>query len=106
VALAALAGFASGGMIITFAYARESAPPRLAGSVSGVANMGVILGPTLAQPVMGWILDLLWSGGLRYGVRVYSVEAYQAALGFPLAWIAVSVLLLALTRETRCRQTA
>jgi MFS family permease len=106
VALAALAGFASGGMIITFAYARESAPPRLAGSVSGAANMGVILGPTLAQPVMGWILDLLWSGGLRDGVRVYSVEAYQAALGFPLAWIAASVLLLALTRETRCRQTA
>jgi MFS family permease len=102
-ALAGLAGFASGGMIITFAFARESAPGRLAGTVSGVANMGVILGPTLAQPVMGWILDLLWAGGAQGGVRVYTETAFQAALGFPLAWIAASVLLLALTRETHCR---
>ena len=51
-------GFSSGGIIITFAFAKESVPAYLSGTVSGVVNMGVMMGPTLLQPAVGWILDL------------------------------------------------
>ena len=43
VVLLLLAGFASGSMIIGFAFAKESVPLRLAGTVSGITNMGVMM---------------------------------------------------------------
>jgi hypothetical protein len=53
-------GFSSGCIIITFAFAKESVPADLSGTVSGVVNMGVMMGPTLLQPAVGWVLDLKW----------------------------------------------
>ena len=49
-------GFMSGCMILGFASAKESLPIRLAGTVSGVVNAGVMMGPVVLQPVIGWIL--------------------------------------------------
>ena len=57
-----LTGFSSGCMIIDFSFAKESVPEYLAGTVSGVINMGVMMGPTLLQPVVGWVLDRNWQG--------------------------------------------
>ena len=56
--LAALTGLATGGMIIGFAFSKESVPARFSGTVAGAINMGVMIGPTFLQPAMGWILDL------------------------------------------------
>jgi len=55
-------GFNSGGIIITFAFAKASVPSHLSGTVSGVINMGVMMGPILLQPEVGWILDQKWQG--------------------------------------------
>jgi len=104
VVLLILAGFFSGNMIIGFAFARESAPARLAGTVSGVVNMGVMMGPMLLQPAVGWMLDLGWQGGLSDGVRLYGLEAYRNGFGLMLAWLTLSLLLILFTRETHCRQ--
>jgi len=97
-------GFASGCMIITFAYAKESVPLRLAGTVSGVINMGVMIGPTLLQPAVGWVLDQKWTGAMDAGVRRYGLEAYQTGFTMMIAWLAVALTLLFFTRDTRCRQ--
>lgn len=104
VILAVAVGFATGSMILGFAFAKESVPAPLAGTSAGAINMGVMLGPTILQPAIGAILDLLWEGGLVGGVRVYSLHAYDLALGLMLAWALVSCLLLLFTRETHCRQ--
>ncbi|GAB4352889.1 MAG: MFS transporter [Gammaproteobacteria bacterium] len=104
VALLLLAGFASGCMIIGFAFARESVPPRLSGTVAGIINMGVMLGPMILQPAVGWMLDLRWQGELAEGARVYGIEAYRSGFSLMLAWAALSLLLILFTRETRCRQ--
>ena len=93
------AGFASGGMIIGFAFAKESVPAHLSGTVSGVVNMGVMTGPMLLQPAVGWMLDRGWSGALVDGVRSYGWAAYRAGFSLMLAWAAVSVLAILLTRE-------
>jgi MFS family permease len=99
-----LIGLASGVMIIGFAFVKESVPPALAGTVSGVCNMGVIIGPMILQPLMGWVLDKNWDGLMENGVRVYDVSAYQASFVPLIAWSILAVLLISITRETHCRQ--
>lgn len=105
IVLIIMTGTASGGMIIGFAFAKESVPVTAAGAVYGVVNMGVMMGPMLLQPAMGWILDLHWSGAMENGVRIYDLEAYRWAFGLMLGWSVLSCILLAFTRETGCRQT-
>ncbi|MFH2218750.1 MAG: hypothetical protein ABII68_03700 [Pseudomonadota bacterium] len=38
------------------------------------------------------------------GIRIYSMDAYQAGFSLMVAWAALSFLLLFFTRETLCRQ--
>jgi hypothetical protein len=66
--------------------------------------MGVMMGPMLLQPAVGWMLDLGWQGGMADGVRLYGLEAYRNGFGLMLAWLALSLLLILFTRETHCRQ--
>ncbi len=104
VAILMITGFSSGCMIITFAFAKESVPIHLSGTVSGVVNMGVMIGPMTLQPVVGLVLDCMWTGDMAAGVRLYSVGAYRSGFLLMLAWIVVSFILLLFTRETGCRQ--
>ncbi len=97
-------GFFSGCMILGFAFARESVPPSLSGTVSGLTNMGVMMGPMFLQPAVGWILDRHWTGQLIKGVRVYSLDAYEIGFTPMMCWVLLSVLLLFFTKETHCRQ--
>lgn len=99
-----LVGFASGCMILGFAFIKESVPPMLAGTASGICNMGVMTGPMVLQPVMGWIMDKSWDGTLENGIRIYPMEAYQWAFALMLAWSVVAAALVFFTAETYCRQ--
>ena len=99
-------GFFSGCMILSFAFAMESVPLSLSGTVSGLINMGVMMGPMLLQPVVGRILDNNWTGQLVNGARIYSLDAYEVGFIPMMAWIILSVLLLFFTKETHCRQIA
>jgi nitrate/nitrite transporter NarK len=97
-------GFACGNLIIGFAFAKESVPARLMGTVSGVCNMGPLMGGMFLQPGVGWILDRRWTGETADGVRIYAAEAYRDGFNLILAALAVSLLLILLARETHCRQ--
>ena len=96
-------GFTSGCVIISFAFARESVPAHLAGTVIGLNNTGFMLGPTLLQPAVGWILDRRWYGELLNGGKIYSLNAYHAGFTLMIAWAVLSLGLLFFTRETHCR---
>jgi len=99
-----LVGLASGAMIIGFVFAKESVPSPLAGTVSGVCNMGVMMGPMLLQPVMGLVLDKHWGGVMENGIRIYDLGAYRAAFTLVMGWSILAIVLIALTTETKCRQ--
>ena len=103
VLLLILVGFFSGNMIIGFAFAKESVPAYRAGTASGLVNMGVMMGPMLLQPGVGWMLDRAWQGESVDGVRIYSFVAYQGGFALMLGWLALSALLILFTRETHCR---
>jgi MFS family permease len=100
------AGFFSGNMIIGFAFARESAPIRLAGTAAGLVNMGVMIGPMLLQPAVGWLLDHYWMGEMNNGVRLYGLEAYENGFTLMIGWLVIALILMFFTRETHCKQIA
>ncbi len=104
IAVLLVAGFAAGNLIIGFAYNKESVPPHLAGTASGVCNMGPLMGGMILQPLFGWVLDLNWQGTVEAGVRLYPVEAFQAGYLLITGFIALSLVLSLLSRETHCRQ--
>jgi len=98
-------GIASSSFILVFAWAKESVPARLAGTVSGIANMGVMTGGMVMQPLAGWVLDRHWSGALTAGgARLYDLGAYRTAFSLLFVWGLVSLGCLLATRETHCRQ--
>jgi len=66
--------------------------------------MGIMAGPTLLQPVVGWMLDRSWSGDLVDGIRTYNIAAYHAGFRLMIAWAILSLVLLFFTRETYGRQ--
>ena len=104
IGLLVIAGFCSGCMIIGFAFAKESVPVHLAGTVSGLVNMCTMAGPMILQPAVGWILDQKWQGQMENGIRVYPLEAYQAGFSLMLGWLLLACVLLVFTRETKCCQ--
>jgi MFS family permease len=101
-----LLGFTGGAFTIGFAWAKESVPPRYAGTMGGIANVGSMIGPMFGQPIVGWVLDLRgMPATTSAGVRIYDLAAYQVAFGCLLIWSVLSVVLALCARETYCEQT-
>lgn len=99
-------GISSGVVVIGFAFCKESAPPALAGTASGVANMGNMLGGMAMQPLIGWLLDLGWDGAMSGNVRVYGFSAYAGGFSLMLAWLVAGLVALGFARETHAKQAA
>jgi nitrate/nitrite transporter NarK len=104
--VAAVTSFATGCVIIAFAYGRESVPASNMGTVTATTNIGNMLGNVLLQPGIGMLLDRNWTGLMAKGARLYNVEAYQAGFILIVGWSVLSCVLIALTRETRCQPSA
>jgi MFS family permease len=99
-----LTGIFSACFIICFAHAKESVPVELSGTTAGIVNMGIMLGPTVLQPTVGWILDHNWHGTIEDGVRTYSLDAYRFGFSLMIGWLALGLVLLFFSHETYCRQ--
>ncbi|MCL2887512.1 MAG: MFS transporter, partial [Betaproteobacteria bacterium] len=102
-ALFALLGLLTASFSLTWACAKEVNPPLLSGMSTSVANMGGFAAAALLQPLIGWVMDLVWRGETVVGVRVYDLAAWRGGVGI----IAVCALLGAAASwwivETRCR---
>jgi nitrate/nitrite transporter NarK len=106
IGLAALTGFASGSVIIGFAYSKESVSIHLAGTISGVTNMGSMIGPAFLQPGIGWILDRMWGGKMADGLRVYDLSVFETGFLLIIGWSILACVLVGFTKETHCKQSA
>jgi len=105
IAVAAVTSFACGAVVVGFAYTKESVPVRYLGAISGVTNIGNMIGPMLLQPGIGCVLDREWRGAMTNGVRLYGVPEFQTAFLLIIGWSLLSCVLLSLTKETDCKQT-
>jgi MFS family permease len=104
VGLLAVIGFASGNIIIGFAWGKESLPLKLMGTASGVVNMGPLLGGVILQPGVGWMLDRGWGGAMAGGARIYDAATWQSGFGLMFATVALALAVVPFARETYCRQ--
>jgi len=99
--LLVLIGSVSAGQILVFAVATESSPSRLAGTASGVTNMLVMSSGAIITPLIGIILDLLWSG--KYDAMrqpIYTLSNYRWAMSLVCIGMALAFLITFLIPET------
>ena len=76
-----IAGFMSGGEILSFAGTKEINPIEISGTTLGFTNMVIMLGGIIFQPLLGKLIDLSWDGATDTNmVPIYSESAYQNAI--------------------------
>lgn len=98
-----LIGFIGSATSVAYIAAKETVLPHQAGMAMALVNTGLFLGVAIAQPALGWILDLGWDGLLHDGARFYGLEAYRQALWLSVALAGLSLVAALCSRETRGR---
>lgn len=97
-------GIFSAAFLPAFAVATELCSRRFVATGLGFMNMINMVGIAIAQPLIGYILDLYWKGAVAQdGVRIYTIDAYHIALAILPLGIFISLLILPMLRETYCR---
>ncbi len=94
-------GAACGCMSVAFALVRGYNPASETGAAFGFINGAVTATGAIFQPLIGFLLDLGWSGEMNGGARVYSAETYQLALSVLLVFLAAALVLSLGLREAR-----
>lgn len=103
-ALMGLMGLSTASFTLTWACVKEVNPPLLSGISTSVANMGGFLSAAILQPLVGWVMDRHWQGGLSAsGARLYSAEDYHAGLLLLATAAAFGAIASWRIRETGCR---
>ena len=98
-----LVGFCGASQVVCFALVRENHTPALSGTAIGFVNAMVTGAGALFQPLVGFLLDLGWSGEMTSGARIYDLGAYRLALTSLTACCGAGLICLLAVRETYCR---
>ena len=96
-------GVFSAGFLPAFAVAKEICSQKYVATGLSFMNMMNMIGIAIAQPLIGFILDLYWAGDLSNGVRVYTMQAYHIGLSILPIGMIVSLAILPFVRETYCK---
>lgn len=94
-----LFGLFSAGFLPAFSLAKDMCKARYVATGLSFMNMMNMIGIALAQPIVGMILDRLWTGEMHEGVRVYSHLAYQQALTLLPLGALIALCLIPFIRE-------
>ncbi len=86
--------------VLIFAIAFEQSPKRFAASSIAFANMLVMLGGMIFQPLVGSLLDSNWQGRLHHGIRAYQLNNFTHALHIiPIGLLIATILAIFLTNR-------
>jgi MFS family permease len=96
-------GIFSAGFLPAFAVAKELCSQQYVATGLSFMNMMNMIGIAIGQPVIGFILDQLWTGEVVNKVRVYPLAAYHIALALLPIGMLIALLLLPRLRETYCK---
>ncbi len=103
-ALFTLMGVVTAGFTLTWACAKEVNAPLLSGMSTSVTNMAGFLAGAVLQPLVGWVMDRQWQGGLTAGgARLFSPQDFHAGLLLLAAVAAFGTASSWWIRETGCR---
>lgn len=101
-----LTGVGGCSMTSCFSSVKELNDLEYSSTALGLMNMCIVGSGAVMQPLIGWLLDMNWTGAIVDGARVYSASAYTSALSSLLVVNVVALVGTLLLRETRCKQVA
>ena len=93
-------GLSAGGIVVSFILISNNCPPRAVGTATGISNTLVMLMSAAILLIMGFVLDLLWTGEIAEGIRIYSPFAFGMAYLIMPASSFVALLAALAVRET------
>lgn len=99
-----LIGIASSSQSIVFGLTRDINRKQNLGTAIGFINMAVIGGGLILQPLIGLILDSLWTGKTVKTIAIYDVHTFRIALSIiPISYLLAMLLIVFLICETHCQ---
>jgi predicted MFS family arabinose efflux permease len=99
--LVLMIGFFTGGQVLGFTCAKNSAAPETSGTTIALTNCIVMLLGSLFQPILGAMLDFFWDGITGDGgIRIYDIWCYRKAITIIPVLIVVSYILSIFMKET------
>ena len=81
-ALMFILGVFSSAELLNFSISIEVNAAYVKATAAAFTNFMVSVGDSIAQPLIGFLLDMRWQGTLINGIRKYSLSDYQFALAF------------------------
>ena len=105
IALIFAAGIGGCTMTVCFSSVREHNDINYSSTSLGLMNMCIVGSGAVMQPLIGWLLDLNWSGTMHEGARVYSDNAYTIAFSSLCVVTAAAFIGTLFLRETYCKQS-
>jgi sugar phosphate permease len=73
--------FLLGGFTLSYTVIKERHTSERSGTATGTINGMAFLGAAVLPGVMGWVLDVFWTGETVAGSRVYTLFGYRVAFG-------------------------
>ena len=99
-----VAGAGGSAMTVCFGSVKELNNVNYNSTSLGLMNMCVVGSGAVMQPLIGWLLDLNWSGEMLAGARIYSASNYTLAFSSLLLVNLAAFIAALFLRETHCRQ--
>ena len=90
-------------MINCYAYIREMTNPKVHGAIMGLINGFTVGSGAVLQPLIGYLLDLNWTGQMVDGARAYSLDTYTIGMWAIIITAFLGFLATLAMRETYCR---
>ncbi len=94
-------GFFSSAELLNFSLSMELSSSKARATAAAFTNFLISCGDAIVQPVVGFLLDHRWSGGLLNGIREYSTREYQVALSCLPVTLVLAFLILFLVKEEK-----
>ena len=91
-------------MTASFSSVKELNNLEYSSTALGLMNMFIVGSGAVMQPLIGWLLDLNWTGTVIDGARVYNENAYMLAFSSLLVVNGAAFIGTLFLRETRCKQ--
>ncbi len=99
-----LIGAGGSAMTVCFGSVKELNDVNYSSTSLGLMNMCIVGSGAVMQPLIGWLLDLNWTGEMLDGARVYAASNYSLAFNSLLILNFTAFIAGLFLRETHCRQ--
>lgn len=97
-------GFFNSGIVVSYALASEINPHNQTGIALGVTNMASVIIGAIMIPIVGLILDKLWTGILVHNIPQFTIQEYQLAFAaLPIGFI-LAFIITFFQKETFCKK--